>query len=76
MIIPVRCFTCNKVLADKWDYYKKKEEEIEAQAKDKPKTHGGMLYPGETGKVLDELGLTRICCRRHMKAHIELMEII
>lgn len=21
MIIPVRCFTCNKVIADKWDSY-------------------------------------------------------
>ena len=21
MIIPIRCFTCGKVLADKWEYY-------------------------------------------------------
>ena len=23
MIIPVRCFTCGKVLADKWNHYQK-----------------------------------------------------
>ena len=27
MIIPVRCFTCGKVLGDKYDYYKNKVEE-------------------------------------------------
>ena len=29
MIIPVRCFTCGKVLADKWEYYDKKVKELE-----------------------------------------------
>lgn len=23
MIIPIRCFTCNKILGNKWDTYKK-----------------------------------------------------
>ena len=27
MIIPIRCFTCNKLIADKWEKYKKKLEE-------------------------------------------------
>ena len=29
MIIPVKCFTCGKVLADKWNYFKKKSNEID-----------------------------------------------
>ena len=30
MIIPIRCFTCNKVIANKWNTYcKLKEENIE-----------------------------------------------
>ena len=32
MIIPVRCFTCNKVIGNKWMTYQKKLEEL----RDKP----------------------------------------
>ena len=32
MIIPVRCFTCGKVLADKWNYY---NAEVNKNKKDK-----------------------------------------
>ena len=28
------------------------------------------------GKVLDELGLKRYCCRRHLLTHVDLIEII
>lgn len=28
------------------------------------------------GDVLDELGLTRICCRRHFLTHVDLIDII
>lgn len=27
MIIPVRCFTCNKVIANKWESYTQKKQE-------------------------------------------------
>ena len=27
MIIPIRCFTCHKVIADKWEEYKRLVEE-------------------------------------------------
>ena len=29
MIIPVRCFTCGKILGDKWNYYVQKTEKME-----------------------------------------------
>jgi len=29
-----------------------------------------------TGPILDKLGLTRYCCRRHMIAHVDLINII
>ncbi len=37
MIIPIRCFTCNKVIADKWEAYKNliKSGLTEAEALDK-----------------------------------------
>ncbi len=83
MIIPVRCFTCGKVLANKWEYYQKKVKEMEAAEKE-AKRNG---EPGKerqhknfdaitTGHILDELGLDRMCCRRHMLGHVDLIDII
>ena len=74
MIIPIRCMTCGKVLADKWNYYvehTKKEEDnniIEVNSKNVKKT--------KKGEVMDELGLKRYCCRRHILTHCDLVEII
>lgn len=71
MIIPVRCMTCGKVLADKWEYYNKKVNEKE-NADETPKH----FDKNAKGKVLDELGLVKMCCRRHMLGHVDLIEII
>ena len=41
MIIPIRCFTCGKVIADKYDYYIKEAEKLKLETpsnmKDDPK---------------------------------------
>lgn len=81
MIIPVRCFTCGKVLADKYEYYKKKVDELERQDKQKPLSEQAQSqsenFDGvKSGKIMDELGLTRMCCRRHMLGHVDLVQII
>ena len=76
MIIPVRCFTCGKVLADKWEYYDKKVKELENTEKAKEQPQNRNFEKTYTGKILDELGLERMCCRRHMLGHVDLMEII
>lgn len=88
MIIPVRCFTCGKVLGDKWNYYKMKCEERKEEMKEKMKNED-MNQDDETGMndlafyekwgyglILDDLGLKRMCCRRHMLGHVELINII
>ena len=31
MIIPIRCFTCGKVIADKYDYYIKEAENLKLE---------------------------------------------
>lgn len=94
MIIPVRCFTCGKVLADKWEYYKDRCRELEHQtggvskkkeAKDtKEKKEIKEIeddvpmskYFSEPFKkdILDELGLDRYCCRRHMLGHVDIID--
>jgi DNA-directed RNA polymerase subunit N len=59
MIIPVRCFSCGKVVGDKWEPY---SQRVEA---------------GETPKdVLDDLSVTRYCCRRMLLTHVEIIDEI
>jgi len=76
MIIPVKCFTCGKVLANKYVYYKSKVREIKLKENmDEDK----VIYLTEEnvkktpeGQVLDMLGLNKICCRRHMLTHVDI----
>ena len=76
MIQPIRCFTCGKVIADQIDYYnnekKKKEQEIKTK-KDDDVEHFDKLH---TKDILDNLGITRYCCRRMFITDIDLMNII
>lgn len=87
MIIPVRCFTCAKVLADKYEYYVRRCKELEELYKEKQKTgskeseNNIELNEQHYDKVIrqqvfEELGLDRICCRRMMLGHVDLIEII
>ena len=76
MIIPVKCFTCGTVLANKYRYYQTKV----AEDKLSKKTNDiSFIYLTEEnteksseGKVLDDLGLTNLCCRRHMLTHVDI----
>lgn len=81
MIIPVRCMTCGKVLADKWEYYKTACEKMDNAEKEggapkKSKDEPVSKYFAEPfkQKILDELGLDRYCCRRHMLAHVDIID--
>lgn len=75
MIIPVRCVTCGKVLANKWRYYQRKLVSETADHKEDLK-EDPEPPEGARAKVLDELGLTRYCCRRHMLGHVDLVDKI
>lgn len=92
MIIPVRCFTCHKVLADKWDYYVKRCKELEKQAKnknvdnasddnaievdDKLKLERQHFDSTIRQRVFEELKLDRLCCRRMLLGHVDLIDIV
>jgi DNA-directed RNA polymerase I, II, and III subunit RPABC5 len=74
MIIPIKCFTCGHVIADKWRYYR---QEV-AKRKMEQNMHVDEViyltpkYNKKTpeAEVLDEMGLTKMCCRRHMLTHV------
>ena len=85
MIIPVRCFTCHKVLGNKWKYYKRKVQEHEDKIKNSKFSKENIviedkneIYFNETylGDILDELHITKICCRRHMLGHVDIIDLI
>ena len=78
MIIPIKCFTCGNVLADKYRYYLEKVKEKKIQAN---KQLDKVVYLTENtkiektieGQVLDEIGLRNVCCRRHMLTHVDIV---
>jgi len=76
MIIPIRCFTCGMVLADKYRYYLaevRKKKLAQGLKVDRVVylTKDNMEKTAE-GEVLDELRLTNMCCRRHMLTHVDI----
>lgn len=57
MIIPVRCFTCGKVVASAFESFI-------------TRTRAGE----DSRQVLEELGMTRYCCRRMILSNAELID--
>lgn len=79
MIIPVRCFTCSMVLADKYRYYLEEVRKKKLAAKMGDANLDKIIYLTKDvqdktpeGEVLDELGLTKMCCRRHFLTHVDI----
>ena len=77
MIIPVKCFTCGKVIGNKYLYFKRV---VRAEKLKKSIDPDDVIYLTEDnikktpeGKCLDDLGLTKICCRRHMLTHVDVL---
>ncbi|MDE1850064.1 MAG: DNA-directed RNA polymerase subunit N [Candidatus Micrarchaeota archaeon] len=58
MMIPVRCFSCGQVVADKW-------EEFNTRTKTNKE---------DPAKVLDSMGIKRYCCRRMLISHKDLID--
>lgn len=80
MIIPIKCFTCGTVLADKYLFYcsevrKRKMNDKKYSGMDRNRVeyftqeNSSKTHEGE---VLDELRLTKMCCRRHMLTHVDI----
>ena len=80
MIIPVRCFSCGKPIAHKWetyiskvkDGYKKTDYSLPTIYKI---SNTNKINTVES-KVLDELNIKRYCCRRMFLTHVELSDKI
>jgi DNA-directed RNA polymerase subunit N len=76
MIIPIKCFTCGNVLADKYRYYQAEVRRIKIQkGTDIEKVvylTKDTIEKTPEGTVLDNLNLTNVCCRRHLLTHVDI----
>lgn len=75
MLIPVRCFTCNNPLANKWESFVK---EVNARHLYEPGLLEGINSMKEKSlvPVFQMFGITRSCCKSHLTASINLMNTI
>lgn len=77
MICPVRCFTCGRVIADKIKYFQRRRRELLGSQTAAPTlTDGASDEERVLGQLLDDLDLRLMCCRRHLLAHVDLIDII
>ena len=81
MIIPIKCFTCGMVLADKYRFYVEevRKKKLSNKRNNKSVDIDKVLYLTKEfnektpeGEVLDELGMRKMCCRRHFLTHVDI----
>lgn len=80
MITPIRCFTCGKTIANIKDFFDMECAKAESESKPSSTVHNleGMKHfdKHHMGKILDRLGCTRMCCRRHLLTDVDMMDKI
>ena len=87
MIIPIRCFTCGTVIADKWNPFielimeKKNDSKKPVNGSDLDIeyikiTDDGSIEKSVEGVAMDELGLHKYCCRRMFLGNAHLISYI
>jgi len=81
MIIPIKCFTCGNVIANKYRYYQEQVRKIKLAKKSNGESIevDKVLYLTKEfsdktpeGEVLDELNMKKMCCRRHFLTHVDI----
>tara|TARA_B100000902_G_scaffold318870_1_gene310936 strand:- start:1454 stop:1702 length:249 start_codon:yes stop_codon:yes gene_type:complete len=82
MIIPIRCYTCGKLLSNKEKTYKdivnRKKMALKIDINDESilNINDKDIKKTPEGEALDEIGLTRYCCRKIMMTNVELINEI
>jgi len=81
MIIPIKCFTCGMVIADKYRYYQEqvRNKKLAKRGNGESIDVDKVLYLTKEfaektpeGEVLDELNMRKMCCRRHFLTHVDI----
>lgn len=76
MLIPVKCFTCGKVIGNKYNYFLREVVKRKEQAGGIPQEiqylDDKTMDKTIEGLLLDELKLRDMCCRRHFLTHVNI----
>jgi DNA-directed RNA polymerase I, II, and III subunit RPABC5 len=81
MIIPIKCFTCGMVIANKYRFYLQsvRKKKLAKKGVDETQDIDKVLYLTKEfhdktpeGEVMDELGMNKMCCRRHFLTHVDI----
>jgi DNA-directed RNA polymerase I, II, and III subunit RPABC5 len=76
MIIPVKCFTCGKVIGDKYRAYLEnvRQRKVGDNSKVVYLTPEKNELPKETPESIEmnNLGIVKMCCRRHFLTHVDI----
>jgi len=81
MIIPIKCFTCGMVIANKYRYYLEQvhKKKFAKKGNNESIDVDKVLYLTKEfsektpeGEVLDELNIKKMCCRRHFLTHVDI----
>ena len=78
MIIPMRCFTCNKPIAAIYVAYlntKKNDKDSNLEINTSIIEEGKVTIT-ENGKLLNDLGVHRYCCRRMILGQVDIVDVI
>ena len=80
MIIPIRCFSCNNLIGDKYVIYtelnKKINPENNVTTIDTNLINEGKVDTSTQGQILDDLNIKRYCCRRMFLTQVDIVDII
>jgi DNA-directed RNA polymerase I, II, and III subunit RPABC5 len=63
---PIRCFTCNKIIGNKWNKYRDLYQQMENEQ------NTTLTYDS----IMKELGISRYCCKRMFKTSVDVTEKI
>ena len=76
MIIPIKCYTCGKLIADKYKQYQDFLEEKNNDESLKTKTNQIDVKQQKSyeAEILNQLGLTKYCCRRMLLTCVDLAD--
>tara|TARA_B100000780_G_scaffold273336_3_gene236781 strand:- start:643 stop:879 length:237 start_codon:yes stop_codon:yes gene_type:complete len=78
MIIPIRCFSCGKLISNVWnDYIKEVQAEYLKIENSSTKTViENIEHKSIECTLLDKYGIDRYCCRRMILTHVDLCDKI
>ena len=92
MLIPVKCYSCGKVLANKYVYFQNQLEIKKKELKQNSvnnindnndnndplfiNINATVVKKTIAGEIMDDLGLIRICCRKTLLTSINIVDEI